>query len=1096
MSLIPVPAAMQAATRGFYPKTIEGSLRFNDDDSAYLSYVASSGSRTKFTISCWTKIAVGSTHTIFGGGDYDPDGAFRFFVSSSGRLNIEDYDTPAGSYNIRWSMPSTGPLLRDPSAWYHIVLSVDTTLSTPEIDIYINGEDWGSYWTKTNSPSQNDTFHVNISGKNQYIGYSSLGTLYADGYMAEYFFLDGQVKQASDFGETKNGVWVPKNITASNFTMGTNGFHLTFEDDTEVEAFNTVLYRGDGSGNQSITGMGMNADLYWIKRRDAAGGWNCVDTVRGPHKRLELHGTGADYDQTLLQSFDSDGFTTGVTGVGVSGGSYVAFGWDAGANNASTGHSSVTYVGSGTDNMAVSGLPFSPDLLIIKERNGTEWHNVFDTVRGSNKMVFTNATNAEVTDDNRVTSFTNNGFKVGTDSATNTSGDTYVAWAWDAGDSDAASNTDGSITSTVKSNGDFSIISYTGTGANATVGHGLTSAPDFVIYKNRDDSGSSGSTNGNWIVQSSALGVNGFLELNDTSGEGTDSGYFNSTRPSDTVLTFGSYNSVNGSSDDMIVYAWRNVTGKQKFDTYDGDHTNGVTVNCGFRPGFVMVKTASGEAGDWEIYDSSRGPFGSSERLEANTSDAEPGSGGGGAHVNFTSTGFELPAGVQRTSTNKTGNTYIYVAFAGSYSDFITDYNTDGTNIDSRVKANQTTGFSICSYEGSGTASDSFGHGLGTAPSMVIIKDRNNTNSWLVQHSSVTGYLTLNATNAVVGTNQLTFGASTVTLNGTWDIMNGSGRSYIAYCWAEKTGYSKFGSYTGTGTTTGNTVTLGFRPAFLLIKRTDTASTNGWYIWDGTRNVGNDWDTMIYANLSNADDSGASRAINVTDTTFQPAATDSNYNASGGTYIYAAFADTREAAFWLDQSSNDNDWQPNNLDHNDTVLDSPTNNFCTLNPLHSDTSVIVLSDGNLTFDSDTTNKGSVIGTMGVSSGQFYWEANIEIAAVNFAYVGICSPDIDIDGYTPQRGTFAIYQSDSGNKDLNGTTSAYGDSYTAGDLIGVALDADAEEVTFYKNGTSQGVIDISSVEKPYMPYFSDPSGGGRAKMHVNFGQQPFKYSPPE
>jgi hypothetical protein len=1129
----------KSSVSGFYPKTIEGSLRFNDDDSAYLSYVASSGSRTKFTISCWTKIAVGSTHTIFGGGDYDPDGAFRFFVSSSGRLNVEDYDTPAGSYNIRWSMPSTGPLLRDPSAWYHIVLSVDTTPATPEINIYVNGEDWGSYWTKTNSPTQNDTFHVNIDNKNQYIGYSSLGTLYADGYMGEYFFLDGEVKQASDFAETKNGVWVPKNITASDFAMANNSFHLTFQDDTEVEAFNTVLYRGDGSGNQNITGMGMNADLYWIKRRDASGGWNSVDTVRGPYKRLELHSTGADFDQTLLQSFDSDGFTTGVTGVGESGGSYVAFGWDAGANNAITGHSSVTWQGDDTNNREISGFPFTPDLIWIgpKTFNGAN-KQIYDSVRGFGlgKDLISNGISAEGGESptyGGIQSVTKYGFRTKSGSSGGGLEDThinmyqnatyypgitgeYVAWGWDAGDGDAVTDTSGtnvsSVTRKTSTANGFSIIDYTVTSANNSatklVPHGLGGNPDWMMIKKYTNNASD---NQRWAVYHSGLADDQFLKLGNesTDGAGTSSSVFDDSAFTTDTFAVGSSGMVGGHpsfDESYICYAWKAVSGKSAFGTYTGTGSS-QTISTGFRVGWLMVKATSTSGQSWFMIDGSRSPFNNNDVdfLAADTSGVEQSSSVNDIDFHETD-GFTVKGTGNLTNGNLVE--YVYMAFKGSYSDYITDYNTDGTNIDSRVKANQTTGFSIVSYKGSGTASDSFGHGLGTAPSWVIIKDRDLANSWLVQHSSVTGYLTLNSTNAVTGSNQLTFGASTVTLNGTWDIMNGSGRSYIAYCWAEKSGYSKFDSYSGAtneitvyttddGTSSG---TNPFKPAFVLIKRTDIDPGDAyWVIFDNTRDVEGDNGRHIIANLSGAESDSVSRKITFNDNGFTipaSASADASVNAGSGTYIYAAFADTREAAFWLDQSGNDNDWQPVNLDHNDTLLDSPTDNFATFNPLaiakYNATGFRTLgtfSDGNLTLTTNADNESGTV-TFGASSGKYY----MEFTSVSLA----------------QRQQIIVYSTDDYRSDTGAvTTSSDGSgnatdrvSWTTGDVIGIAVDIDSNKVWFHKNGDWFGTSNPSTpTGGDTLNAFTgvgvrqDSGSTGNAIISFNAGQQPFKYDPP-
>jgi len=150
----------------------------------------------------------------------------------------------------------------------------------------------------------------------------------------------------------------------------------------------------------------------------------------------------------------------------------------------------------------------------------------------------------------------------------NRSGQAYVAWAWDAGDGNPVSNTDGSITSTVKAsqaNG-FSIVSYTGNGSNnSTVGHGLSSVPDFVITKSRT------SGTDNWSVWHSSLtSIQYYLSLNATTGETSGSDRFGTNDPTTSVMNLGYAGSTNSNSANYIMYCWHDVTGKQKFSNYTG----------------------------------------------------------------------------------------------------------------------------------------------------------------------------------------------------------------------------------------------------------------------------------------------------------------------------------------------------------------------------------------------------------------------------------------------------------------------------------------------------------------------------------------------
>jgi hypothetical protein len=160
-------------------------------------------------------------------------------------------------------------------------------------------------------------------------------------------------------------------------------------------------------------------------------------------------------------------------------------------DNTVEGFNTVTYVGNGVANTKISGVGFSPDLVWIKKRNSAGNHNLLDTVRGPDKIVFSNSLNAESTFSGALASFDTDGFTLASgDTGFNASGDSYVAWCWDAGSS-TVSNTDGSITSSVRANPTygFSVVTYTGNSTNnATVGHGLGAAPSMIILKNRSGS--------------------------------------------------------------------------------------------------------------------------------------------------------------------------------------------------------------------------------------------------------------------------------------------------------------------------------------------------------------------------------------------------------------------------------------------------------------------------------------------------------------------------------------------------------------------------------------------------------------------------------
>ena len=305
-----------------------------------------------------------------------------------------------------------------------------------------------------------------------------------------------------------------------------------------------------------------------------------------------------------------------------------------------------------------------PDWVWIKSRSGTANHNNSDSSRGATKRLAQNISYQEETVAG-ISAYNSNGFTVGSNNDANYNGASFVAWQWKANGGTTASNTDGTITSTVQANQDagFSIVTYTGTGANATVGHGLGVIPDLVIYKNRTDGGASGATNGNWIVQSSQYAVDQFMTLNSTNAVATDTGYFRGVRPSSTVLTLGVYNSNNGSNDNLVAYAFASKQGYSKFGSYTGNgNVDGTFTYLGFKPAFLLIKAATTAGQNWLVQDSKRPAYNpTSGRLFANTSGAE---NTDTELPDFLSNGFK----VRSTSygTNKLNETYIYMAFAES----------------------------------------------------------------------------------------------------------------------------------------------------------------------------------------------------------------------------------------------------------------------------------------------------------------------------------------------------------------------------------------------------------------------------------------------
>ena len=321
-----------------------------------------------------------------------------------------------------------------------------------------------------------------------------------------------------------------------------------------------------------------------------------------------------------------------------------------------------TYSGDSTSNRVITTGGGS-DFVWIKRRNSTTNNILFDVLRGAGATLYSNLTNAEVANGSYyVQTFGNTSFTLGTggDAADNITGGTYVAWNWKANGA-GSSNTQGSITSTVSASttAGFSIVTYTGSGSAATVGHGLGVAPSMIIIKDRD--------NGtyDWNVYHASLSSPTTLKLylNTTDAEtngGTNSGTWNSTAPTSTVFSLGTFLNVNKSGDNFVAYCFAQVAGYSAFGSYTGNgSTDGPFIFTGFRPRYVLIKCSTNTFG-WIILDSSRNTYNPENLyLYANASDAE----GTFTIADFLSNGFKIRAG-SATATNSSGDTFIYMAFA------------------------------------------------------------------------------------------------------------------------------------------------------------------------------------------------------------------------------------------------------------------------------------------------------------------------------------------------------------------------------------------------------------------------------------------------
>jgi len=319
------------------------------------------------------------------------------------------------------------------------------------------------------------------------------------------------------------------------------------------------------------------------------------------------------------------------------------------------------YTGNGGTN-ALTGVGFEPSLTWIKCRDDTHNPNWFDAVRGVTKRISSHSNAAESTVANSLTSFNSDGFTLGASGGENSNSNTYASWNWKANGAGSA-NTDGSINSTVSANttNGFSIVKYTGTASNATVGHGLGAVPKMIIVKNLISSGGSAE---HWYVYHASLGNNKDLLLNLTNDASNTVTTWNNTTPTSSVFSIGSGDGVNKSSEANIAYCFAEKTGYSKFGSYTGNgNADGTFVYTGFKPAFVIVKCFSTSA-DWQLADNKRTTSGNNvidKEVRPNLSNAETG-GTDGRYIDFISNGFKLRQGFG--NWNASGETYIYMAFA------------------------------------------------------------------------------------------------------------------------------------------------------------------------------------------------------------------------------------------------------------------------------------------------------------------------------------------------------------------------------------------------------------------------------------------------
>jgi len=811
---------LKAVAAGNWPTTIPAqqisrSLRFYSPDSAYLNRTpASASNRRTWSWSGWVKRgALGSAIYPYLITAYDSSGARETYFNIEGDcLRFAVDNTSSGNiYLIQ-----TTQVFRDPSAWYHIMVVLDTTQATTSdrLKMYVNGTQITAFST-ANYPAQNYDATINLNVIHNIGRSARAATYYYDGYMTEVNFIDGQALTPASFGQTNTstGVWEPIPYIG---TYGTNGFYVNFSDNSNTTAATLGKdYSGNGNNwtpnNFSVTAGVGNDSLV-----DSPTSYGTDTGVGG-----EVRGNYCTFNPLNVNSSLSctnGNLTTASSAADVV--YRVGF--------ATMAMKSPTYFEctlEGITNYGVIGI--GPQISVSTNTfvGSSAWANSVGFLWGTgDTVVYYNSTNL---------------YTLAAAPAANS----IIQFAYDPSTGKVWVGKDG----TWYNSGNPS------TGANpiATIS---TSVDIFPASSQRN---TGNTTSWNFGQRAFAYTApSGFKALCTQNLPTPTIGATSTTQANDyfnPVLYTG-----NGST--------QSITG------------------VGFQPDWVWIKDRS--AGyNHELFDAVRGAL---QYIASNTTSAE--STLANSLTSFNSDGFSLGS---ELGSNTNNNSYVAWNWNAGGSNAT---NTAGT-ITSTVRANTTSGFSIATFtQLSGSPYvGTVGHGLGVAPSMVIIKDRSIANGWLVYHASLgaTQYLVLNSTAAAAtGSNAFNNTAPTSTVFTTaagstyW---GNAGATAVAYCFAAVAGYSAFGSYVGNGSSDGPFVYTGFRPRYVMIK-ISSGSTGSWWIWDSARNTYN-----VATNILAADSSGAeispyncdflSNGFKLRDTTGQ-------LNGSGYTIIYAAFAES------------------------------------------------------------------------------------------------------------------------------------------------------------------------------------------------------------
>jgi len=782
------------------------SLRFNSSDSAYLSRTpGSAGNRKTWTWSGWVKRTNLGYQIIFVG-------------RSGSEYNYLSFDTndelAFRSYLGGWQLDlMTTAKFRDPSAWYHILVNVNTTAATSSdrASIYVNGTKVTTFSTAT-YPSQNTDLVINAAYEHN-LGRFPVANDYGNFMLANIHFIDGYAYDPSYFGETNatTGVWDPKTYTGS---YGSQGWFLNFADNSSTTSGSNTGIGKDTSGNGN----------YW----NSSG--LSVTAGSGNDSLIDFITNGSQTD-------------TGLGGEVV--GNYATF--NALALNGNTlSNGNLNYL---------AGSANKPTLTTIGIPNTGKWYVEFTDVDSTSGSFIAGVGIASVS----VSSF------LGLDAN---------GWSYQTHSSNAGYHNNGVFTTTGRING---------AGSNTIVGIAIDRDAQKIWFSVNGTFVNSGAPASGTNAQYSNLPTSGELFPGASTGSSQNIVYnagqraFAYTAPSG----FKALCTANLPTPTI-------AKGSDYFDVklYTGNGSTQTISGLNFSPDWVWTKSRS-VGNSHAIWDTVRGV---EKRLIPNDTVLEATRAGG--LTAFTSDGFTHGNDATGNDSSTTYAAWCWDAGSSTVS------NTQGS-ITSQVRANASAGFSVVGWSSSQSTPHTVGHGLGVAPAMIIVKSRGLTSNWHVGHTSLgwTKTLYLQLTNAA--DTHPAYWNDTAPTSTIFSIGNTGqlGGNNIAYCFAPVSGYSSFGSYTGNGSADGPFVFTGFRPRWIMFKRTN--DTSNWTIVDTQRDTYNlvvnklFADTSTQENVSNpAGVDATNNRLDILSNGFKHRDGNTWTNGLGSTYIYAAFAES------------------------------------------------------------------------------------------------------------------------------------------------------------------------------------------------------------